>query len=76
MKEGPPRIDRLLTVSEAAQLLRVHPVTLYEWVSAGRVPSIKLGRKRLFDPRELQRWLAQQAEPERGRRRGAQTEEE
>ena len=65
MKEELSSIGRLLTVNEAAQALRVHPVTLYEWVSAGRIPSIKLGRKRLFDPRALQRWLAQQAEPER-----------
>ncbi len=63
MKEGLLSLGRLLTVSETAQLLRIHPVTLYEWVSAGRIPSLKLGRKRLFDPRELQRWLAEQTEP-------------
>lgn len=51
--------SRLLTASEAAELLRIHLVTLYSWVSEGRIPSVKLGRKRLFDSRELERWIEQ-----------------
>ncbi len=50
MKEAGVSLGRLLTVRETAALLRIHPTTLYEWVSAARIPSIKLGRKRLFDP--------------------------
>ena len=56
---------RLLTVKEAADFLRVHPVTLYSWVSQGRIPSIKMGRKRLFDRRELEKWLGNKVEPEK-----------
>lgn len=58
--------ERLLTAREAADFLRVHLVTLYSWVSEGKVPSIKLGRKRLFDPAELERWLETQTVRERG----------
>jgi len=56
---------RLLTAKEAAEFLRVHPVTLYSWVSQGRIPSIKMGRKRLFDRGELEKWLKNKAEPEK-----------
>ena len=55
----------LLTAAETAQLLRIHLVTLYSWVREGRIPSIKLGRKRLFDKRELQAWLEARVEPRR-----------
>jgi len=58
--------ERLLTAREAADLLRIHLVTLYSWVSEGKIPSIKLGRKRLFDPAELKRWLETQTVRERG----------
>lgn len=56
-------VERLLTASEAAQILRIHLVTLYSWVSEGRLPSIKMGRKRLFDARTLRKWISQQSDP-------------
>jgi excisionase family DNA binding protein len=36
--------DRLLTVTEAAELLGVQPRTLYKWAYQGRLPVVKLGR--------------------------------
>ena len=56
---------RLLTVTEAAEFLRIHPITLYSWVSQGRIPSIKMGRKRLFDRKELEKWLQNKKVPEK-----------
>ena len=56
-------VGRLLTANEAAQILRIHLVTLYSWVSEGRIPSIKLGRKRLFDESALRKWITHQSEP-------------
>jgi excisionase family DNA binding protein len=35
--------DRLLSVTEAAQELGVHPVTVHRWVREGLVPSIQPG---------------------------------
>jgi len=55
--------DDLLTAGEAARFLRIHLVTLYSWASEGRVPSIKLGRKRLFSRKELHRWLEKNTRP-------------
>ena len=57
--------EELLTAAETAQLLRIHLVTLYSWVREGRIPSIKLGRKRLFSRREIQAWLEKRVEPRR-----------
>ena len=61
--------SRLLTAKEAAAYLRVHLRTIYEWVAKGMIPSVKLGRKRLFDRKALDRWIDSQAVPESDGRR-------
>jgi len=43
MTADAPERDRLLSVSEAAQELGVHPVTVHGWVREGLVPSIQPG---------------------------------
>jgi len=58
--------DVLLTANEASRFLRIHLVTLYSWASDGRIPSIKLGRRRLFSRREIDHWLERNAHPESG----------
>ena len=50
-------MSRLLSVSEAAALLGVSIHTVYAWVSAGRIPLVKLGRRTLFDPDALRLWV-------------------
>ncbi|WNG57406.1 helix-turn-helix domain-containing protein [Archangium gephyra] len=50
--------DTLLTVEEAAALLRLRPKTLYNWVSQGKVPYSKLGSVVRFNRRELVDWVA------------------
>lgn len=44
--------QRLMTVSEVAQALRVSPVTIRRWIRLNLIRSLKLGRKRLV-PREV-----------------------
>jgi excisionase family DNA binding protein len=39
------RTDRLLTAAEMAEWLSVAPETLLEWVRAGRIPALRVGRK-------------------------------
>ena len=40
------RIDEvLLTADEAAAILRVKTDTVYRWVSQGRIPYVRLGRR-------------------------------
>lgn len=48
---------QLLTVKEVAELLRLSPGTVYEWVVRDRIPSIRLGRAVRFLRSEIVRWL-------------------
>jgi excisionase family DNA binding protein len=50
--------EPLITASEAAQLLGIHPVTLLRWARLGRIPHCKLGRKVAFRASDLNAWCA------------------
>jgi excisionase family DNA binding protein len=56
-KEEPVVLHRmpgsLLTVEEAAQRLGVSKYTLRGWVSQRRIPYVKIGRRTLFSPTDL-----------------------
>jgi excisionase family DNA binding protein len=52
--QAPDRIPgALLTVDEAAQRLGVSKYTLRGWVSQRRIPYVKIGRRTLFNPTDL-----------------------
>ena len=51
----------LLTVEEAASLLRIGRNTCYELVRQGRVPSVRLGRLIRVPRHALVNWLGQEA---------------
>ena len=63
--------EKLQTVSvaRAAEVLGVHPWTLYRWAREGRIPAIKLGRSVRFRVAALEEWMRQQEE--RAPRNGA-----
>lgn len=51
-----PRPTRLLTISQAAARLGVHPDSLRRWADKGLVPVIKLpSGYRRFEPQEIER---------------------
>jgi excisionase family DNA binding protein len=50
------RLD-LLTVREAAELLRVRPVTIYGLCSAGKLPHLRVSNAIRISRRELEGWL-------------------
>jgi excisionase family DNA binding protein len=52
-------VEKLLTLPEAAGVLRVHPVTLRGWLKIGRIKGIKTGTHWKFDPEYLELWAAQ-----------------
>jgi len=58
-------MTQLLTLEEVAARLRVAPGTLRNWVSAKRIPVVKLGTRCLFDPREIERWIEANTQRER-----------
>ncbi len=49
---------RLMSVKEAGAYLGITTWTLYSWVSQGKIPSVKLGSRRLFDVQALDRFIA------------------
>jgi len=46
--------NKLLSIREAAELLGLSFWTLYGYVSQKRIPSYKIGRRRLISTRDLQ----------------------
>jgi excisionase family DNA binding protein len=52
-------IPQLLSVKELAARLGLAEYTVYEWVSEKRIPYTKVGRRTMFDPAEIARWLEQ-----------------
>ncbi len=51
----------LLTVPEAAKLLRISRGLAYELVAQGRLPHIRLGRRILIPRHGLEGWIAREA---------------
>jgi excisionase family DNA binding protein len=50
--------DTFLTAKEAAQIARLHPVTLLRWAREGRVPHRRLSSRKIVFPRsQLTAWL-------------------
>ena len=57
--------EPLLTVDELSAWLRLAPQTIRNYVSAKRIPTVKLGRRCLFDPAEVRRWIEANTQRER-----------
>lgn len=55
---------KLLNVGEVADILGVSVQTIYSWVSRGRLPVVKVGRRTLFHPAELERWISMRSRKE------------
>ncbi len=58
-------IDRLLTMQELAQRLRVPVGTLRHWVHTRYIPFVKLGRRIYFDAKVIDEWIQRRAHPGR-----------
>ena len=55
--------ERLLTLVEVADLLRVSPHTVRAWVRKGKLHPVRICRRLLFDPSEVSRFLAETSAP-------------
>src|SRR5579871_1146124 len=56
MRTETPIFEPLISATEAAQLLGIHPVTILRWARKGRIPHLRLGRKVKFRVSELNSW--------------------
>ena len=54
-------LKKYLNVKELSRLTGLKQSTIYQWVSQGKIPHIKLGRKILFDPDEINKWIDKNA---------------
>lgn len=53
----PPSVKSpLLAIQDLSAQWRIPKATIYNWVSQGRLPHIKLGRCLRFDPEEIRRF--------------------
>ncbi len=60
-------VEQVLTVDEAARLLRVNRKTLYEAIRAGEVPGVvRLGRSIRIGREALLRWMEGNGSPALG----------
>ena len=57
--EKPRSMDGLLTVSEVADLLHVHPNTVRQWSDSGILKAYRFGyrRDRRFRPEEIEKFI-------------------
>jgi excisionase family DNA binding protein len=63
-------VDKIfLTFIEAAQFLRLSKPTVERFVAEGKIPSYKVGKRRLFDRDELIEWVKSHRENIPARRR-------
>ena len=46
-----------LTIAQTAELLGLHPMTVYKWTRAGKMPSLRLGGTVRIDPADLIVWI-------------------
>jgi excisionase family DNA binding protein len=49
-------LPKFLTVDEVAEMLRVKPRTIYDWVSQRRIPFRKAGDRTVFLLTEILEW--------------------
>lgn len=51
-------LPKFLTVEEVAELLRVSPRSVYDWVSQDTIPHRKAGRRTIFLLNEILQWTS------------------
>jgi len=56
--------DRLLTVRELAEYLRVNPFSVYRWIAKNRVPHLRVNRSIRFRLEDVERSMRERAQRE------------
>ncbi len=47
----------IITLDQVAQMLKVHPSTIYRMVKKGQIPCFKIGSDWRFNVESIERWL-------------------
>ena len=62
-------MDKLLTVEEIAEYLKLKPSTIYQWTHQGFIPHIKVGNRVRFRINHIEKWLESRTVNGRARKR-------
>ena len=54
---------RLMTAKEAATFLGLSARTVWNWALSGKLPTTRLGRKVMFDRRQLEEFIQEKSIP-------------
>jgi excisionase family DNA binding protein len=52
-------MNRVLTLEEVAELLRVHPTTVYRLLKKSQIPAFRIGSDWRFNQASIERWIKQ-----------------
>jgi excisionase family DNA binding protein len=55
--KGEPMLKRYIGAEDTAALLRTTKVGIYQMINRKQLPHIKVGKRLLFDPEDLEQWV-------------------
>lgn len=56
MKDMPEK-DKIMTLEEVAEYLRLTPQTIYSWAQEKKIPAVKLGKEWRFKKSLIDKWF-------------------
>jgi len=56
-KNKSDKLDKLMTLEEVAEYLRLSVHTIYKMAQKGKIPALKAGKKWRFRKEDIDRWL-------------------
>ncbi len=50
-------MEKLLSVNQLSDILGLKKITIYEWVRDNKIPFVKLGKRVLFHPHDVEEFI-------------------
>lgn len=66
--DGYGEMEKLLTIEELAEYLKISKHTLYKMVEKGKLPALKIANQWGFKKRKIEEWLEERGNEYRGRK--------
>ncbi len=51
------RMEKLLSVNQLSEILGLKRITIYEWIRDNKIPFIRLGKRVLFHPLDVEEFI-------------------
>jgi excisionase family DNA binding protein len=58
LRQHPAAPPEVMTTTELAEYLQIHPSTLYRMLRKGQIPGFKIGSDYRFNRNEIEQWIA------------------